>query len=117
MPALATHVAWISAACNDAPRCARTPNCNFTTSPEAARPSLFRRRVLHEIRLDERIQIAVEDAVDLGGLVLRPQIFHQLIRLEHVAADLVTPRDVALGGLVTGAVFFALGELDLVETS
>ena len=49
--------------------------------------------------------------------VLGPEIFHELIRLEDVAADLVSPRDIAFRRFVSRAVFLALGELYFVEAS
>src|SRR5215207_9687950 len=53
---------------------------------------------LLQARLDERVEIAVEDPLriadfDVGAQVLDPAL------VEHVAADLVTPSDVGLGVL------------------
>src|SRR4029079_17763479 len=44
--------------------------------------------LLHQIRLDEPVDVAVEHAVHVADLFLGPMILHQLIRMEHVAADL-----------------------------
>src|SRR5205823_6378201 len=52
--------------------------------------------LLHQVRLDERIDVAVEHAVDVAGLLLGAQVLHQLVRLQDVIADLRTERDVAL---------------------
>src|SRR6266481_7576296 len=52
---------------------------------------------LHQISLDEDIEVAVEHAVDIAHLLLRAVILHELIRVQHVAADLRPEGDVALG--------------------
>src|ERR1051325_7288466 len=43
---------------------------------------------LQQIRLDERIQITVEHAMNVADLHLGAVIFDHLIRLQHVAANL-----------------------------
>src|SRR4029077_19008970 len=50
-------------------------------------------RLLHEIGLDEHVDVTVEHAVHVADLLFRPVIFHQLIRMQHVAADLAAERD------------------------
>src|SRR5437016_5150042 len=45
-------------------------------------------RFLHQVRLDEHVDVAVEDAVDVAHLLLRPVVFDHLIRMKHVAANL-----------------------------
>src|SRR5215470_14501597 len=54
-------------------------------------------RLLHEVALDERIDVAVQYAIDVADLLLRAVIFDQLIGMEHVAPDLATERDLLLG--------------------
>src|SRR5580765_4811001 len=50
-------------------------------------------RLLHEVGLDEHVDVAVEDAVDVAHLLLRPVVLHHLIRMEDVAANLAAERD------------------------
>ena len=54
---------------------------------------------LHQIRLDEAVEVAVHHRVDVTGLVLRAQVLHELVGLHHVAADLAAPFDALLGTL------------------
>src|SRR5215831_482092 len=49
-----------------------------------------------EVRLDERVQLAVEDRLDIPGLVARSLVLHELIGRERVGADLAPERDVLL---------------------
>src|SRR5438046_1082733 len=49
-------------------------------------------RLLHQIRFDEPIEVAVEDAVDVPHLLLRAVVLHYLIRVQDVAADLAAER-------------------------
>src|SRR5512138_438058 len=44
--------------------------------------------LLQKVRLDERIEIAVEHPIDVANLHLRAVILDHLIRLQHVAANL-----------------------------
>src|SRR5207244_3171100 len=53
-------------------------------------------RFLHQIRLDERIEVAVEHAVGVADLLLGPVILHHAVRRQHVAPNLVAERDVLL---------------------
>src|SRR5436189_210868 len=50
-------------------------------------------RLLHEIRLDEQVGVAVEHAVDVADLLLRPVILDELVRMQDVAADLAAECD------------------------
>src|SRR5204862_5717013 len=54
-------------------------------------------RLLHEVGLDEHVDVAVEDAVDVAHLLFGPMVLHHLVRMEHVAANLVAERDFLLG--------------------
>src|SRR5262249_38543868 len=49
-----------------------------------------------EIRLDERINLAVHDGDDVAGFGVRAVVLDQRVRLEHIGADLVAPLDGAL---------------------
>src|SRR5262245_12895074 len=51
-------------------------------------------RALHQEGLDERVDVAVEDAVDIADLLFRPMILDQLVWMQHVAANLVAEGDV-----------------------
>src|SRR4030042_5524063 len=55
-----------------------------------------------EIALDERIERAVEDRLDVAGLVAGAMVLDHLVRLGHVGAGLGGPRGLApgAGGLV-----------------
>src|SRR5438309_2498356 len=54
-------------------------------------------RLLHQIRLDEAVQIAVEHAVHVPDLFLGPVVLHQLIRMKDITANLAAEGDVLLG--------------------
>src|SRR5690606_33823171 len=71
--------------------------------------------VLQEIRLDEGVEIAVQNGLDIAGLVLGPEVLHQLIGLQDVAPDLVSPGDLSLGRLEPRLLRSALRLLDLVQ--
>src|SRR5580765_5774244 len=45
--------------------------------------------------IHERVEIAVHHRLHVARLDARPQVFDHAIRLEHVAANLVAPRDAA----------------------
>ena len=49
-----------------------------------------------EVRLDERVEVAVEDRLHVAGLVACAFVLHELVRRERVRADLAAERDVAL---------------------
>src|SRR5207247_4411924 len=49
-----------------------------------------------QVRLDEGVELAVEDRLDVARLVPRALVLHELIRRERVAADLTPERDVLL---------------------
>src|SRR3954471_21833645 len=53
-------------------------------------------RALHQEALDEHVDVAVEHAVDVADLLLRAVILHELVGVQHVAADLAAERDVLL---------------------
>ena len=53
-------------------------------------------RLLHQKRLDERVDVAVEHAVDVADLLLGAVVLDELIRLQDVAADLAAERDLLL---------------------
>src|ERR1700678_1915244 len=49
-----------------------------------------------EPRRYELVDLAVEDALRVARAVARAQVLHHLVGLEHVAADLAPPPDLAL---------------------
>src|SRR5690242_8005448 len=65
----------------------------------AAAPSLvdilyldrLARHPLRQRRRHEAVEIAIEHIARRGGRNARPQILHQLVRLEHIGPDLVAP--------------------------
>src|SRR5262245_14223531 len=50
-------------------------------------------RSLHQIRLDEDIDVAVEHAVDVADLLLRAVVLDELEGLHRIAADLAAERN------------------------
>src|SRR5436190_23618952 len=56
---------------------------------DAERPARF----LHQIRLDEDVDVAVEHAVDVAHLLLGPMILHELIWMENITANLAAEGD------------------------
>src|SRR5690606_40768576 len=70
---------------------------------------------LLEICLDERVQLAIHDGVDIAVLELGPVVVHHRVRLEHVRPDLVAPSDVRLGRLPLGASTLLLLQGTLVQ--
>src|SRR5262245_46148997 len=53
-------------------------------------------RLLHQIRLDEHVDVAIEHAVDVAHLLFRAMVLHQLVRMQDVAANLAAERDFLL---------------------
>src|SRR5581483_1428204 len=49
-----------------------------------------------EVRLDEGVDVAVENGLHVARLDARPFVLHELVRRERVRADLAAERDVAL---------------------
>ena len=69
----------------------------------------------HQISLNEIVQITVQDRVHIRGFVLRPQVFHHLVRMEHIAADLRSPLDFLLATFYLGDFLPLLFQLNLIE--
>src|SRR5262249_22185686 len=53
-------------------------------------------RPLHQIALDEHVDVAVEHAIDVADLFLGAVILHHLVGVQDVAADLAAEVDVFL---------------------
>src|SRR5258705_9029926 len=53
-------------------------------------------RLLHQVGLDEHVDVAVEHAVHVADLLLRPMVLGHLIRMEYVAANLAAEADALL---------------------
>src|SRR5665213_4001464 len=51
---------------------------------------------LHQVGLDERVDVAVEDAAHIADLLLRPVILHELIGVQDVAANLAAEGNLLL---------------------
>src|SRR3954469_25355781 len=66
--------------------------------------------------LDERVEVAVEHAVDVAGLVLGAQVLHELVRRQYVAADLAAEADLLLLALDGRELVLALLALEVGET-
>ena len=69
-----------------------------------------------QVRLDERVEIAVEHTVDVAGLVLGAEVLHELVRREHVAADLAAEPDALLLALDGDELLLALLALEVGES-
>src|SRR5438309_10379939 len=54
-------------------------------------------RTLHQVGLDEPVDVAVENPVDVADLLLGAVVLHELIRMQDVAPDLAAERDLLLG--------------------
>src|SRR5512140_635781 len=67
-----------------------------------------------EGRLDEFVEVAVEDAVGVARLHARAQVLDHPVGVENVGADLVPPCDVGLGVLELLQLLVLLHLLDLV---
>ncbi len=61
-----------------------------------------------QFRLDELVDFAVQDVLDLGGLDVGPVVLDEGVRLEDVGADLVAPGDLALLAVELGDFLVAL---------
>ena len=68
-----------------------------------------------QFALDEGVDVAVHDALDIAGLHAGAEVFDHLIGLEDVGTDLVAPSDVSLFAVLA----FSLGTfsvcLELIE--
>src|SRR5690606_18967958 len=71
---------------------------------------------LRQGRLDERIYFTIQDCVGIAALHSGAKILDQLVGLQHVGADLMTPADVGLAGRFLVGLLFALLELKLIQT-
>src|SRR5574342_790258 len=79
-------------------------------SPLSLPPSSSRRTLgpLEETRLDETVQVPVQDRGDVSRLLPRPMIFDQLVRGQHVGPDLAAPGDGGLFPLELGQLLVLL---------
>ena len=72
-------------------------------------------RGVQQVRADQLVEIAVEHAIDVGGLHLGAVIVDLLVREQHVAADLRAPLDLEPRLRVRVRLRLALRELVVVE--
>src|SRR5262245_29319207 len=72
-------------------------------------------RALHQIGFDEHVDIAVEDAVDVADLLSRAVILDELVRVQHVAANLAAERDLLLGAADLIQLGLLLFQLEIVQ--
>src|SRR4051794_26586903 len=70
---------------------------------------------LHQVALDEDVDVAVENAVDVADLLLRPVILHHLVRMQDVAADLAAEPDLLLDAADLRQLRLVLFHLDVIE--
>src|SRR3954454_19171218 len=72
-------------------------------------------RLLHQVALDEQVDVAVEHARHIAHLLLRAVVFHHLVRVEDVAADLAAEADLLLHAADLLELRLVLLDLDVVE--
>src|SRR5689334_1603387 len=68
-----------------------------------------------QVGLDERVEVALQNAVDVADFVTGTEILHEAIGRQHVAPDLIAPADLRLGRLVRSGDILAPLDLLLVE--
>src|SRR5262245_39350260 len=73
-------------------------------------------RLLHQVGLDELVDVAVQDAVHVAHLLFGPMILHHLIRVQDVAANLAAESDFLLGAADLFELRLVLFDLDVVKT-
>ena len=61
-----------------------------------------------QVGFDEAVDVAVEDGAGVADFVVGPQVLDDLVRLEHVRADLVAEADFALLVVLLGELGLAL---------
>src|SRR5215218_7067213 len=72
---------------------------------------------LRQSRGHEPVQVAVEHIARRSRCHAGPQILHELVRLQHIAADLVAPADVGFRGVCGIRLSLALLKLSFVQPS
>ena len=70
----------------------------------------------HEEHLHKIVQIAVEDALGVGGLVTGAKVLYHLVWMKDVAADLRAPLDLLFLAFELRLLFLTFLELDIIET-
>ena len=70
----------------------------------------------HEEHLHKIVQIAVEDALGVGGLVTGAKVLYHLVWMKDVAADLRAPLDLLFLTLKFSLLLLTLLELNIVKT-
>src|SRR5262245_65042212 len=75
-----------------APRASRAAGA----SPRCRRGSCLAAPCPEQVRLDQVVQIAVHDRVDVAHLVAGPVVLDQLVRVERVRANLAAEGDLLL---------------------
>ena len=73
--------------------------------------------VLHQIFFHKGIEVAVEHALGVGGLVARAHILDEFVGMEHIGAYLGAPLYLFLLPLELRLLLAALLELDVVKTA
>src|SRR4051794_20580960 len=68
-----------------------------------------------ELSLHERVEVAVEDRAGVAGLVGRPEILDHLVRMQHIAPDLVAPASFDVLALELAGLLLLLLERALEE--
>src|SRR5262249_53288572 len=73
--------------------------CNRWLALPAAGERVGALDALRQGRGEKSVDITVEHRAGVPRLHPRPQVFHHLIGLQHIGADLVAPADIGLGGV------------------
>src|SRR2546422_2033318 len=103
------------------------PASRAAAPPPGARNTSARRRgecrltprgrpaAAQEIGLDEGVDVAVQDILDITSLEARSVVLHQGVRLQDVRADLAAEVDILLGPLFHCTLLVTLSPLEIVQ--
>src|ERR687891_194522 len=76
----------------------------------------FSRRLGEQVRVDEAVERSIEDGLRVPDLVVGAVVLYELVRVEHVRADLTPEADVLRGSPLPRELRLALFLLELGET-
>ena len=75
----------------------------------------FAVRGLGEVGVDEAVEVAVHDRLNVAGLIVRARILDELVGHEDIGADLASPFDLELHALEVADLLRVLLDLQLHE--
>ena len=68
----------------------------------------------HQERLNEFIQVAIQDALCIGGFITSADVFYHLVWVQHIVPDLASPLDLFLASFNLCYFFPFFPEFDLI---